>query len=106
MKSIYTESILPPLSRISVHSFITLRSCNVVDLPDMKPNCFLLNNLFLFTESKFEESEVRKLLLGINPNKSPGLDGLHPKALKELTNVITEPLAIIFKLFSVLQYLI
>ena len=48
-----------------------------------------------FTESKFEESEVRKLLLGINPNKSPGPDGLHPKALKELTNVITEPLTII-----------
>lgn len=48
-----------------------------------------------FTESKFEESEVRKLLLGINPNKSPGPDGLHPKALKELTNVLTEPLAII-----------
>ena len=49
-----------------------------------------------FTESKFEESEVRKLLLSINPNKSPGPDGLHSKALKELTNVITEPLTIIF----------
>jgi hypothetical protein len=49
-----------------------------------------------FTESKFEESEVRKLLLGINPNKSPGPDGLHPTALKKLTNVITEPLTIIF----------
>ena len=49
-----------------------------------------------FTESKFEESEVRKLLLGINPNKSPVPDGLHPKASKELTNVITEPLTIIF----------
>lgn len=49
-----------------------------------------------FTESKFEESEVRKLLLGINPNKSPGPDGLLPKALTELTNVIIEPLIIIF----------
>ena len=48
------------------------------------------------TESKFEESEVRKLLLGINPNKSPRPDGLHPIALKELTNVITELLTIIF----------
>jgi hypothetical protein len=48
MKSIHTESILPPLSRISVQSFITLRSCNVVELPDMKPfYCFLINNLFL-----------------------------------------------------------
>jgi hypothetical protein len=42
------------------------------------------------------ESEVRKLLLGINPNKSPGPDGLHPKAVKELTNDITGPLTIIF----------
>ena len=49
-----------------------------------------------FTESKFEESEVRKLVLCINPNKSPGPDDLHPKALKELINVITEPLTIIF----------
>jgi hypothetical protein len=43
-----------------------------------------------------EESEVRKLLLGINPNKSPGPDGLHPKALQVLTNDITEPLTLIF----------
>jgi hypothetical protein len=51
---------------------------------------------YSFTESKFEESEVRKLVLCINPNKSPGPDDLHPKALKELINVITEPLTIIF----------
>jgi hypothetical protein len=61
------------------------------DIPQLEP-CQIQ---YPFTESNFEESEVRKLLLGINPNKSPGPDGLHPKALKELTNVITEPLAII-----------
>ena len=45
IKSIYTESILPPLSRILVHSSITFRSCRVVDLPEMKPNCLLLKSL-------------------------------------------------------------
>ena len=45
IKSIYTESILPPLSRILVHSSITFRSCKVVDLPEMKPNCLLLKSL-------------------------------------------------------------
>jgi hypothetical protein len=47
MKSIYIESIRLPLSSISVHSSITLRSWSVVDLPDINPNCFLLNILFL-----------------------------------------------------------
>ena len=45
IKSIYTESIFPPLSIILVHSSITLRSCRVVDIPEMKPNCLLHKSL-------------------------------------------------------------
>ena len=40
--------VLPPLSSISVHWSKTNSNCRVVDLPDMKPNLFLLNSLFLF----------------------------------------------------------
>jgi hypothetical protein len=36
-------SIVPPLSSIVVQWSSTFRSCNVVDLPPMKPNCFILN---------------------------------------------------------------
>ena len=49
-----------------------------------------------FEDRWFGENEIRKLLDEINPNKSPGSDGLHPKALRELSNVIARPLAIIF----------
>ena len=36
------------------------------------------------------------LLLNVNPNKSPGPDGIHPKALKELAEILAKPLTIIF----------
>ena len=35
------------------------------------------------------------MLLNVNPNKSPGPDGIHPKALKELAEILA-PLTIIF----------
>jgi hypothetical protein len=49
-----------------------------------------------FEDRWFEENEIRKLLDEINPSKSPGPDGLYPKALRELSKVIARPLAIIF----------
>ena len=45
-----------------------------------------------YIETEFKEKEVKKLLDELNPNKSPGPDGLNPKALKELSAKITEPL--------------
>ena len=36
------------------------------------------------------------MLLNVNPNKSPGPDGIHPKALKELAEILAKPLTIIF----------
>ena len=33
----------------------------------------------------------------LNPHKSPGPDGLHPRVLKELSNEISKPLAIIMQ---------
>jgi hypothetical protein len=49
-----------------------------------------------FEDRWFGENEIGKLLDEINPSKSPGPDGLHPKALRELSKVIARPLAIIF----------
>jgi hypothetical protein len=49
-----------------------------------------------FEDRWFGENEIRKLLDEINPSKSPGPDGRHPKALRELSKVIARPHAIIF----------
>ena len=37
-----------------------------------------------------------QVLLNVNPNKSPGPDGIHTKALKELAEILANPLTIIF----------
>ena len=49
------------------------------------------------TDVVFTVEEVAKQLQKLNPTKSPGPDGLHPKVLKEVCNEIAHPLAIIFR---------
>ena len=49
-------------------------------------------------ELKITEEKVKKRLESLNPHKSPGPDGLlHPRVLKELSNEISKPLAIIMQ---------
>ena len=48
-------------------------------------------------ELKFTEEKVKERLESSNPHKSPGPDGLHPRVLKELSNEISKPLAIIMQ---------
>ena len=43
------------------------------------------------------EAMVKKKLDGLNPNKSAGPDGLHPRVLSELSEVISKPLATIMQ---------
>jgi hypothetical protein len=45
-------------------------------------------------EHQIEEKEVLKLLIDINPNKSPGSDGIHQKALKETAAILAKALTI------------
>ena len=48
-------------------------------------------------ELKITEAEVKKRLESLNDHKSPGPDGLHHSELKELSNEISKPLAIIMQ---------
>jgi hypothetical protein len=58
------------------------------EIPNLQPK----ETTFRGTEHQIEEKEVLKLLLDINPNKSPGPDGIHPKALKETAAILAKPL--------------
>ena len=48
-------------------------------------------------ELKITEEKLKERLESLNPHKSPGPDGLHPQVLKELSNEISKPLAIIMQ---------
>jgi hypothetical protein len=43
-----------------------------------------------------ETTKIKKLLDKLKPDKSPGLDGLHPRFLKELSESLAVPLRILF----------
>ncbi len=49
--------------------------------------------MFPLVDLKITPQEVLKRLLKLDPSKTPGPDGLHPKVLKELSKEICAPLA-------------
>ena len=64
------------------------------NLPD-----FPLKNLITAELKNFEisEADVLKELQDLKPNKSPGVDGLHPRVLKELAAELVKPITILLK---------
>ncbi|KFO81376.1 Putative 115 kDa protein in type-1 retrotransposable element R1DM, partial [Cuculus canorus] len=44
-----------------------------------------------------QEEAVRDLLAQLDTHKSMGLDGIHPRVLKEQADVLSKPLSVIFQ---------
>ena len=64
------------------------------DIPDLEHKPHVDHTL---EEIEIDEDLVKKKLNALNPSKSPGPDGIHPRVLKELTNTIAKPLTLLFK---------
>ncbi len=62
------------------------------DIPDPEPKHQGDN----FSSMEVTKEEVMKKLRELNPTKSPGPDGIHPKVLRETANVIAYPLSLVF----------
>ena len=67
---------------------------DTTNLPNTPPKHLLTEELKKF---KITKEEVLKELKNLKPNKAPGIDGLHPRVLKELADVIAHPLTLIYK---------
>ena len=46
---------------------------------------------------KVDEEDVKKDLKNLKPNKSPGIDGIHPRVLIETAEQVAHPITLIFK---------
>ena len=64
---------------------------NMPEFPDKELVTEPLSNIDI------QQDEVEKLLKNILPNKSPGLDELHPRILKEMSEVISYPITEIYR---------
>lgn len=64
------------------------------NLPQMTPKLLKTEKLQTFA---VDEGEVLKILQNLQTNKSPGLDQIHPRVLKELAEILAHPLTLIFK---------
>ncbi len=73
---------------ISVFTRENVESMPLITSSDIEP----ISNLVVTEES------VQKKLMKLNPCKSSGPDELHPKVLKELSHVISKPLAMIMQM--------
>ena len=73
--SVFTKENLSNIPNIPLKELITEPLCDI----DIK------------------EEDVKKLLKNLLPNKSPGLDGLHPKVLREMADEISTPITTIFR---------
>jgi hypothetical protein len=71
-------------------SVFTKEDISDVPDPEYKASGDFLNDI------SFSEEEVLKKLVNLNPSKSPGPDGIHPRVLKEAAEIIAKPLEIIF----------
>ena len=67
---------------------------NLNNLPNFPAKNLLTDQL---NDIQIKQEDVEKLLKNLLPNKAPGMDGLHPKVLKEMAEVISSPITEIFK---------
>ena len=63
------------------------------NVPSMEPR----NNGHYLDNITITEATVAKKLSQLNAAKSPGLDGIHPRILKELSSVLSKPITILYK---------
>ena len=66
-----------------------------VEDTDHMPSVFTKSELQSLCDITFTVSDVEKLLLKLNCNKSPGPDNIHPHILKECATVLSLPLWIL-----------
>ena len=67
---------------------------NMQDIPDVPTKKFDA----VLKDVKISKDRIRKKILSLNIAKSPGPDRVHPKLLKELAEIILEPLEKMFNL--------
>ena len=69
---------------------------NEIPKSDTKPEWYMKPNDKVFSFQKIQESEIHKLISGLDSNKATGLDNISCKILKLAANIVVPTLTLIF----------
>lgn len=91
----YTTNDKEAAEILSDQYFETLTRENTENMPTIEEHPLITEAL---QNIEFTEEAVYKVLAKMKTDKSPGLDGMHPRVLKEAASSLKTPIAIIFNL--------
>ena len=90
----YTSNDEEAAETLNEQYFDTFTKEDTTNIPDIEPKPLQTDQLKDFCISK---ERVLKVIRSLKVNKSPGIDGFHPRVLKELDDIISDPITIIYK---------
>ena len=79
---------------LSQQYYNTFTKEDTTNIPDIEAKPLQTNKLKTYNINK---ERVLKVIENLKPNKSPGIDGIHPRVLKELSDVIAYPITLIYQ---------
>ena len=90
----YTSNDQEAAEALNEQYFDTFTKEDLTNLPDIERKPLLTEPL---TDFNINRERVLKVIRQLKINKSPGIDGIHPRVLKELDEIISHPITIIYK---------
>ena len=90
----YTTNDQEAAETLNEQYFDTFTKEDMTNIPDIEPKPLLTEPL---KDININRERVQKVIRNLKVNKSPGIDGFHPRVLKELEEVISLPITIIYK---------
>ena len=90
----YTSNDQEAAEALNEQYFDTFTKEDTTNIPDIDMKPLQSDKLRNFS---IDRDRVLKAIRNLKVNKSPGIDGIHPKALKELDEVISYPITMIYK---------
>ena len=90
----YTSNDQEAAEALNEQYFDTFTKENITNIPDIDKKPIRSDPLRNFNINR---ERVLKAIKNLKINKSPGIDGIHPRVLKEIAEVISDPIALIYK---------
>ena len=90
----YTSNDEEAADTLSEQYFKTFTKEDTTNIPDIESKPLQTDSLKTYNINR---ERVLKVIHNLKINKSPGIDGIHPRVIKEIADIISHPITMIYK---------